>query len=50
MEQSEVRTSNDVMVNVDGEDIGFVFSVPKNYASLVPLHINQLSCFFFLKH
>lgn len=50
MGQSEVRTSNDVMVNVDGEDIGFVFSFPKNYASLVLLHVNRLNCFLFLKH
>lgn len=49
MRQSEVRTSNGVMVDVDGEDVEVVFSVPKNYASLVLLHVNQLNCFF-LKH
>ena len=27
-----------------------MFSVPKNYASLVLLHVNQLNCFLFLKH
>lgn len=47
---SEVRTSNGVIVKVDGEDIEFVFFNPKNCASLVLLHVNQPNCFLFLKY
>lgn len=50
MGQSEVRTSNDVMVNLDQGDMAFVYSVPKSYASLVLLHVKQLNCSLFLKH
>lgn len=50
MGQSEVRVSNNVTIYATGEVVGFVFSVPKNYVSLVLLHINHLHCFFCLKH
>lgn len=38
------------MIYANGEVIGFVFSVPKNYVLLVLLRIKQLLCFFCLKH
>lgn len=45
MGQSEVRISNHVMVNVEKDNIGFVFSVPKNYALLALLHVPKLIAF-----